>query len=54
MTSKHGAIKVTPFELVYGKEAVLPVEINLQICRVAKQETLSAVEYHELMMDMID
>jgi hypothetical protein len=23
-TSRHGATKVTPFELVYGQEAVLP------------------------------
>jgi hypothetical protein len=29
-TSRHGATKVTPFELVYGQEAVLPVEIGLQ------------------------
>jgi transposase InsO family protein len=27
--SKHSAIKVTPFELVYGQEAVLTVEVNL-------------------------
>jgi hypothetical protein len=27
--SKHSAIEVTPFELVYGQEAVLPVEVNL-------------------------
>jgi hypothetical protein len=27
--AKHGAIWVTPFELVYGQEAVLPIEINL-------------------------
>jgi hypothetical protein len=27
--SKHGTIKVSPFELVYGHEVVLPVEINL-------------------------
>jgi transposase InsO family protein len=27
--SKRSAIKVTPFELVYGKEAILPMEINL-------------------------
>jgi hypothetical protein len=27
--SKHSAIKVTPFELVYGQEAILPVEVNL-------------------------
>ena len=27
--SRHGATKVTPFEIVYGQEAVLPVEVNL-------------------------
>jgi hypothetical protein len=27
--SKHSATKVTPFELVYGQEAVLCVEVNL-------------------------
>jgi hypothetical protein len=29
-TSRHGATKVTPFELTYGQEVVLPIEINLQ------------------------
>jgi hypothetical protein len=53
-TSRHGATKVTPFELVYGQEAMLPVEINLQSCRVAKQETLSAEDYIEAMMDKMD
>jgi hypothetical protein len=33
-TAKHGAIKVTPYELVYGQEAMMPVEINLQLSRV--------------------
>ena len=28
--SKHGVTQVTPYEVVYGQEAVLPVEINLQ------------------------
>jgi hypothetical protein len=27
--SRHGATKVTPFELVYGQEVVLPAEVNL-------------------------
>jgi hypothetical protein len=27
--SRHGATKVTQFELVYGQEVVLPVEVNL-------------------------
>jgi hypothetical protein len=52
--SRHGAIKVMRFELIYGQEAMLPIEINLQVRRVAKQETLSAEEYTEIMMDMID
>jgi hypothetical protein len=49
-----GATKVTPFELVYGQEAVLPVEIDLQNLRVIGQDSLSAEEYHELMTDKID
>jgi hypothetical protein len=44
--SRHGATKVTPFELVYGQEAVLPVEVNLDAYRLAKQNDLSAVMYH--------
>ena len=51
---RHGATKVTPFELVYGQEAVLPVEVNLDAYRLAKQNNLSAVVYHDLMMDNID
>jgi transposase InsO family protein len=53
-TSKHSATKVTLFELVYGQEAVLPVEINLQTCRIDKQDTLSTEEYTKGMMDKID
>jgi hypothetical protein len=33
-TSRHGAMKVTPFELVYGEEVVLPMEIGLHSLRV--------------------
>jgi hypothetical protein len=53
-TSRHGGTKVTPFELVYGQEAVLPVEIGLQNLRITGQDSLSTKEYHELMMDKID
>jgi hypothetical protein len=53
-TSRHGATKVTPFELVYGQEAVLPMEIGLQSLRVIRQGSLSAKEFHELMTDKID
>jgi hypothetical protein len=34
--SRHDAAKVTPFELVYGQEAMLPVEVNLYAYRLAK------------------
>ena len=51
--SWHGATKVTPFELVYGQEAVLPIEVNLDANRL-KQNDLSVVMYHNLMMDNID
>jgi hypothetical protein len=52
--SRHGATKVTPFELVYGQKAILPIEVNLGAYRLAKQNDLDAVVYHNLMMDNID
>jgi hypothetical protein len=39
---------------VYGQEAMLPVEINLQTWRVAGQVALSTEEYAELRMENID
>ena len=39
---------------MYGQEAVLPIEVNLDAYRLAKQNDLSAIDYHELMMDNID
>jgi hypothetical protein len=53
-TSRHRAMKVTPFELVYGQEAVLPVEVSLQNLRITGQDYLSGMEYTELMMDKVD
>jgi hypothetical protein len=45
---------VTPFELVYGQEAVLLVKVNLDVYWLAKQNDLSAVMYHDLIVDNID
>jgi hypothetical protein len=53
-TSRHGATKVTPFDLVYGQEAVLPIQVSLQNLRVTEHAHLSTKEYNELMMDKID
>jgi hypothetical protein len=52
--SRHGVTKVTPFELVYGQEAMLPVKVNLDAYRLAKQNNLSAVMYHDLIIDNIN
>ena len=52
--SKHGATEVTPFKFVYGQEVILPVEVNMDAYRLAKQNDISVVNYHDLMMDNID
>jgi hypothetical protein len=52
--SKHRATKVSPFELVYGQEAVLPIEISLNVVRFTKQNDLTVVDYYNSMMDNID
>jgi hypothetical protein len=52
--SKHSATKVTSFELFYGQEAILPVEVNLDALGIARQNKLSAVDYHNLMLDRLD
>jgi hypothetical protein len=52
--SKHHATKVSPFELVYGQEAVLPIEISLNVVRFAKQNDLTVSDYYNSMMDNIN
>jgi hypothetical protein len=51
---KHHATKVSPFELVYGQEAVLPIEVRLSVVRFARQIDLTVGDYHNSMMDNID
>jgi hypothetical protein len=52
--SKHSATKVSPFELVYGQEAVLPMEISLNAIRFARKNDLTVGDYYNSMMDNID
>ena len=47
--SCHGSTKNTPYQLVYGQEAILPWEINIGSRRVSFQNDLTADEYAELM-----
>jgi hypothetical protein len=50
----HNATKVTHFQIVYGQEVILPVEVNLDALRIARQNELSVVDYHNLMLDRLD
>jgi hypothetical protein len=52
--SKHRATKVSLFELVYGQEAVLLVEISLNVVRFARQNDLTVDDYYNSMMDNND
>jgi transposase InsO family protein len=52
--SKHSTVKVTPFKLVYGHKASLLIVVNLDALRIARQNLLSVVDYHNLMLDRLD
>jgi hypothetical protein len=52
--SKHSITKVTPFELVYGQEAILLVGVNLDALWITRQNKLSVVNYYNLMLDRLD
>ena len=49
--SCHGATKVSPYQLVYGHEAILPWETRLGSRRVTFQDQLTAEDYAVLMKD---
>ena len=50
----HGATKVSPYQLVYRHEAVLPWKLNLDLRRIMFQDWLTADEYSALMNLEID
>ena len=52
--SCHGATKVSPYQLVYGHEAVLPWETRLGSRWVTFQDHLTAEEYATLMKDELE
>ena len=52
--SCHGATKVSPYQLVYGHEAVLPWETRLGSRRVTFQDQLTAEDYATLVKDELE
>jgi len=50
----HGSTKVSPYQLVYGHDAVLPWEIKTGSRRLSFQDQLAANDYATLMTDELD
>ena len=50
----HGATKVSPYQLVYGHEAVVPWELRLGSRLVTFQDQLMADDYMALMKDELE
>jgi hypothetical protein len=50
----HGTTKTSPYELVYGHDAVLPWEMQLDSRRVVLQNDLSSKDYSGLIMDELE
>ncbi|XP_028119591.1 uncharacterized protein LOC114317094 [Camellia sinensis] len=48
-TSQISSIGITLYALVYGHDAVLPVEINIKSLRVKCQDHLSTDQYYQSM-----
>jgi len=50
----HGSTKVSPYQLVYEHDAVLPREIKTGSSRISFQDQLAADDYATLMKDELD
>jgi len=50
----HGSTKVSPYQLVYGHDAVLPWEIKIGTRRKFSQDQLTTDDYATLMKDELD
>jgi hypothetical protein len=51
--SKHSTTKVTLFQLVFGQEVILLIEVNQDALQIARQNVLSVVDYHNLILDRL-
>jgi len=50
----HGSTKVSPYQLVYGHDVVLPWEIKTGSKRIFSQDQLTTDDYATLMKDELD
>ncbi|XP_016172836.1 uncharacterized protein LOC107615254 [Arachis ipaensis] len=52
--SPRGSTGTSPYKLVYGHDAVLPLEMNLNTLRVSKQNDLPVDDYWNAMFDELN
>ncbi|XP_016199389.1 uncharacterized protein LOC107640379 [Arachis ipaensis] len=52
--SPRGLTNMSPYKLLYGHDAVLPLEINLNTIRVMHQEELPVEDYWNAMFDELN
>ncbi|XP_020972665.1 uncharacterized protein LOC110269284 [Arachis ipaensis] len=52
--SPRGSTNTSPYKLVYGHDAVLPLEINLNTLRVSKQNDFPVDDYWNAMFDELN
>ena len=50
----HGATQTSPYELVYGHQAVLPWEMQSGSRRITLQKELTAENFKDLMIDELE
>ncbi|XP_034213016.1 uncharacterized protein LOC117625587 [Prunus dulcis] len=53
-TSKRSAMRTTPLALIYGHDAVLPLEISIKSLRVVRHAEWSKDEYEQAMTQELD
>lgn len=52
--AQHGTTNVSPYQLAYRHEAMLPIEVNIGSIKIAKQEGLTIADYHGAIIDNIE
>ncbi|XP_016207809.1 uncharacterized protein LOC107648468 [Arachis ipaensis] len=52
--SPRGSTSTSPYKLVYGHDAVLPIEVNLNTLRVSKQNDLPVDDCWNAMFDELN
>ncbi|XP_030958972.1 uncharacterized protein LOC115980916 [Quercus lobata] len=53
-TSKRMSINTTPYSLVFGHDAVLPMEITVRSMRITRQNELTHLDYQDAMFPELD